>query len=90
MKKEPEYVTTRPGTYVDNQNRPIEPHDPTVVICRRVADYNVPAPKDAALDLCATCGAKIFYNPNGPHLDKPRICLQCHGIEPLPIAEGPA
>lgn len=59
---------------------------PDYVICRRVADYAPsPVPPGAGRTVCSRCGAAIAFNPNGPHQDKPRRCMQCAGITPLPI-----
>lgn len=59
---------------------------PDEVICRRVADYpHGVAPAAAATTRCTRCQRRIAFNPAGPHQDKPKVCLQCAGIEPLPI-----
>jgi hypothetical protein len=59
---------------------------PDVVICRRVVDYApAPVPPTAAVTESARCGAVIAYNPANPHTARPKICMQCGGIEPLPI-----
>jgi hypothetical protein len=59
---------------------------PDMVICRRVADYPAGVPPVAAqLTACTRCGAPIAFNPAGPHQDMPKVCMQCAGIEPLPI-----
>jgi hypothetical protein len=64
----------------------IGPTEPDSIICRRIADYpNATPPAAAARSTCATCHAPIAYNPAGPWPNKPRICMQCGGIEPLPI-----
>jgi len=63
-----------------------EPGVPDVRVCRRVADYAPsPVPAAAAIGFCADCGTPIAYNPHGQHLDRPAICMQCAGIQPLPI-----
>lgn len=59
---------------------------PDVWACRRVDDF--PAgklPAAAAHDACALCRAPIVYNPARTE-KAPRICMQCAGIEPGPIA----
>ncbi len=59
---------------------------PDEVICRRVGDYpNGVPPAAARLAPCATCGCLIAFNPAGPHQDTPKICMQCGGIQPLPM-----
>lgn len=56
-----------------------------VWVCRRVVDYApAPVPPHAAVDTCAWCSALVAYNPARP-VDAPRVCMQCAGIEPLPI-----
>jgi len=62
------------------------PSDPDAVICRRVADYPGGQPPAAAtLTACRDCEALVAFNPTGPYLDRPRVCLQCAGIQPLPM-----
>lgn len=59
---------------------------PSEVVCRRVADYPKGKPPAAArITTCADCGRRIAFNPAGPHQDKPKVCMQCAGIQPLPI-----
>ena len=64
---------------------PGQAYVPDVWICRRVVDY-APAsvPTGAAFDDCSQCGARIAYNPLR-RVAAPRVCMQCGGIEPLPI-----
>ena len=63
-----------------------DPGPPTVVVCRRVADFAPsPVPPGAAFGHCARCHAPIAFNPAAPHQDVPRVCLQCAEIEPRPI-----
>lgn len=59
---------------------------PDVVICRRVVDLPVGRafPANAKFGTCARCGQSILYSPVSPHQDKPKACMQCCGIEPLP------
>lgn len=57
---------------------------PDIVICRRVADYPA-GTRDGQVGRCSQCAAPIRYNPDGPHQDRPRVCMQCAGIQPLPI-----
>lgn len=64
---------------------PAPPQKPDHVVCRRVADYNVPLPPGAATTICSQCAAPIAYNPKGPHQDVKKICMQCGRIRPLPI-----
>ena len=62
------------------------PGVPDVIICRRVADYAPsPVPPTAAVTDCTRCGAAIAFNPANPHATCLKICMQCGGIEPLPI-----
>lgn len=66
--------------------RPAAPGVPDAVICRRVVDYpDGQPPPAAALDTCTRCSALVAYNPHGPHVERPRVCMQCAGIAPLPI-----
>ena len=59
---------------------------PDSVICRRIVDYGPgQIPAAAAFGRCSTCDAPVAYNPAGPHQDRPRVCMQCTGIQPLPI-----
>lgn len=59
---------------------------PDVVVCRRVTDYPpAPLPPTAQIAPCTHCGARIAFNPAGPHQDRPKVCMQCAGVEPLPI-----
>ena len=61
-----------------------------VWICRRVADF-MRVPTGAAVAHCGRCGEEIAYNPRRLRTvpgDTPKVCIQCAGIEPLPI-EGP-
>lgn len=55
-----------------------------VWICRRVADFPTGPPAGAALAACSRCAAAIAYNP-ARSLPAPKICMQCAGIEPLPL-----
>jgi len=61
---------------------------PDHVICRRVDDFpDGRPPNGAKLQPCAQCQEFIAFNPKGLHLDRPRICLQCAGVQPLPIED---
>ena len=81
-------MKTEPGRYYEGDERgllrPAAAGVPDVVICRRLADYSwtFPRPAGAAVGPCAACHEPIAYNPNGPHQDRPRICLQCAGVTP--------
>jgi len=78
------YGVTHAGRMVPLSSSPDRP--PDKVICRRVADYAPFRPPAAAsTGPCADCGAPIAWNPAGPHQDRPKICMQCAGIQPLPI-----
>jgi hypothetical protein len=59
---------------------------PDWVICRRVADFPPGViPADAAFTECTRCGERVAFNPHAPHLERPRVCMQCAGFEPDPI-----
>lgn len=77
----------KPGFWtfdVDGKMRPHAPADPDVVISRRIADFPDGTPPAAALIVaCSECGALVAND--GRYREKPKICLQCAGIEPLPI-----
>ena len=73
----------------DGALTPVVPTAPDVWICRRVDDFpGQRAPEGAALAVCETCGAGIAFNParlaEVPP-ETPRVCMQCAGLEPLPI-----
>lgn len=57
---------------------------PDEVVSRRVVDFpDGRPPENAVLMTCGRCGAAIASERKFPGV--PRICLQCSGIEPLPI-----
>lgn len=59
---------------------------PDAVICRRVVDFpGALVPAGGAVAACTTCGASVVYNPAGPHQNRPRRCMQCAGVRPLPL-----
>lgn len=59
---------------------------PAFVVCRRVSDYPLALPPTAAgIGPCSTCGALVAFNLAGPHMDRPRVCMQCAQIKPLPF-----
>jgi hypothetical protein len=74
----------------DGPLEPAAPQRPDHVICRRVADYNVPLPPSAATTICNQCAAPIAFNPKGPHQDVKKICMQCARIRPLTITPDEA
>jgi hypothetical protein len=81
---------TKGGQYLTRdwrgQLQDAAPGVPEMVVCRRLADYpNQQPPPGAGRDACIRCGAPIAYNLTGPHPNRPRCCLQCFGIEPLPF-----
>jgi hypothetical protein len=90
------YFQVESGQYVgiDHKGRMHHVDDtagqpPDVVVCRRVADFPAgQAPRGAGVAPCVECQTLIVYNPNGPHLDRPRVCMQCRGIQPLPITRA--
>lgn len=86
MKKpEPEYTITKPGMYVDRNNREMAATEPDFVICRRVKDFVGKLPSDAKITRCTECKAKIAYNPASPYPNKPKVCMQCRDIEPITL-----
>lgn len=84
-------MITKPGTYYwlnffDGDMKEAAPGVPHRVVCRRVADFpDGRPPAGAAFVPCVECAAPVAYNPHGPHRDRPRVCMQCVGVEPLPI-----
>jgi len=65
------------------------PVPPDSIICRRVADFPLGVPPAGAhIDPCTKCGAWVASNPHGPFRDRPRVCMQCEQIQPLPIEGG--
>jgi hypothetical protein len=78
------YGRTRDGRLVEIGSR-LGDAEPDLWICRRVIDYPPPGPpREAASDLCTTCGAAIAYNP-ARQVIAPKVCMQCAGIQPLPF-----
>jgi len=54
-------------------------------ICRRVADYpGRRFPPEGRIAACTKCGAPIVFNP-ARNVEAPKVCMQCAGIQPLPI-----
>lgn len=84
----------KPGTYYgrvthDGPLVPAPAGTPDAVLCRRVVDFPEGRPPTGArIGICTMCGHDVAWNPRGPHPDQPRLCLQCGGIEPLPIESG--
>lgn len=73
---------------------PLEPAPadsvPDEVVCRRLRDFGPgQIPPSGAITACARCGAAVVYNPAGRFLEKPKVCMQCCRIEPLPITRQP-
>jgi hypothetical protein len=62
---------------------PAEPGEPDYVVCRRLEDFRHGLPAGADTAPCTECGALVAFNPQGPWLDKPRVCMQCRQITPL-------
>lgn len=60
---------------------------PDVVICRRIQDFPGAPPVGACVTPCSRCFVPIAYDPTGPHQDRPHVCMQCSGIEPLPFPQ---
>jgi len=66
------------------------PEAPDVRVCRRLEDYADGVPAGGALGWCGGCGRPIVWTPaDQVPADLPRLCLQCVGIEPLPIEANP-
>ena len=87
-------MKTRPGKYYarlpDGSLREIGAVAPAVVdsvICRRLDDFpDRRMPDGGALTSCVRCGASIVFNPAKLiAVMRPKICMQCGGIQPLPI-----
>jgi len=69
----------------DGRLRPAAPGPPDVWICRRVADFpRGLVPAGGTVDACTHCQAPIVFNAARP-VAAARVCMQCAGIEPLPI-----
>ena len=75
------------------ENGPLEPAPPGVpdqVICRRLCDFGPgQLPAAAAITACSQCGFAVAFNPQGRYPDKPKLCMQCAHIIPLPIETTP-
>jgi len=67
--------------------RPADPGPPDIVVARRVADFPIGRVPRGPIEACTLCGAAIVTHPNNPHPDRPLLCLQCAGIQPLPIVD---
>lgn len=87
-------VFTSPGFYGMQDDKslvgPLAAVDrpPDVCVSRRVVDFpHGRPPIGAVLTSCRDCGAAIASDGKFPGV--PRICLQCAGIEPLPIEGSP-
>jgi hypothetical protein len=64
---------------------PAPPGIPDVVICRRVLDFpGGQVPAGGIVTICRDCDAPVVTNL-AKFSDRPRICMQCASIEPLPI-----
>lgn len=81
-----------PGKFYDAEGNEVAPTEsPDVWICRRVEDYP-PGWVEKRYEvigtaLCALCDMPIVYNP-ARKFDAVKTCMQCSGIEPLPIVEA--
>jgi|KBSMisStaDraftv2_1062788.scaffolds.fasta_scaffold00291_29 hypothetical protein len=70
---------------LDGPLEPTGPGIPDVVICRRVEDFpNAEVPEGGIVTVCQDCQATIVTNL-AKYPDRPRICMQCARIQPLPI-----
>lgn len=60
-------------------------------VCRRLRDFPHGMPEGGAVTACSRCGCAIVFNParlaTVPPAT-PKICMQCAGIQPLPIEES--
>lgn len=62
---------------------------PDCWICRRLADFPPGTlPTVALVAPCAKCRAAVVYDSTR-ELAAPRICMQCAGIQPLPVEATP-
>lgn len=69
---------------------PAPPQRPDTWICRRVADFPRGLPARAAVSNCSRCAVPIAYNPARFACippETPQVCMQCAGIQPLPIED---
>ena len=76
-----EYFLRAPGGRLE----PTAPGIPDVVVCRRVVDFpGGQVPPGGIVTVCRDCGAQVVTNL-AKFPDRPRICMQCAQIAPLPI-----
>ena len=74
------YGTRTPGGPLEDAPPGIPDH----IICRRVEDFPQGTPVGASIAACSQCQALIAFNP-ARTFRAPRICMQCAGIQPLPL-----
>jgi hypothetical protein len=64
---------------------PAAPSVPDVIICRRLGDFpGATMPAGGTRAICEACGAVVVTNA-AKFPDRPRRCMQCSQIEPLPF-----
>lgn len=85
-------METKPGRFYGRtwdgrlEEVPGQDHQADVWICRRLCDFpGGRLPPGGEIAQCERCEAVIVYNP-ARQLAVPRVCMQCAGIQPLPIA----
>jgi hypothetical protein len=78
----------RTYTYDDDGRAKELPGNPTpdVAVCRRLRDFALDKlPEGMAVDGCVRCGAAILFHPTTSPASALKVCMQCAGIEPLPL-----
>lgn len=60
---------------------------PDFIICRRLEDFGSRVPARGTVGQCSRCQTPIVFNA-AKFPDKPRVCMQCARIAPLPL-DGP-
>jgi hypothetical protein len=69
----------------DGRLEPAAPGVPDVVMCRRVEDFHGgQVPAGGIVTVCRECDAAVVTNLL-KFPDRPRICMQCARVQPLPI-----
>ncbi len=71
----------------DKGYKEVPAHEPDLVVCRRLADFppGHTYMQEPELGPCRICGETVVSQKYGPHTDRPRVCMQCAGMHPLPI-----
>ena len=80
----------RPGATYTEEGLEVETGvgvNPDAWVCRRVGDYpRGMVPEGSRVDNCSRCGERIVFNP-ARSVEAPKVCMQCHGIRPLPFPD---